>query len=202
MLADEFLRGYDIQQGLASKVAPQVFLKEPPQPLQVIRTTGRARDPRRQYDILKFPERVAGRKRESIVDVESRSSDPVFAQHSKQGRLFHQLRPGRVQEHRRRFEQPEMILPEDPLCSRRAWESQHQVVEWGQELFHLIQSEDALGQGSIRITGSLNEETIVPSPDGTAVHHPDPQAERAALTPRSEERRVGKECRSRWSPYH
>ena len=22
------------------------------------------------------------------------------------------------------------------------------------------------------------------------------------LTPRSEERRVGKECRSRWSPYH
>ena len=25
---------------------------------------------------------------------------------------------------------------------------------------------------------------------------------RAALLPRSEERRVGKECRSRWSPYH
>jgi len=25
---------------------------------------------------------------------------------------------------------------------------------------------------------------------------------RAALRPRSEERRVGKECRSRWSPYH
>ena len=23
-----------------------------------------------------------------------------------------------------------------------------------------------------------------------------------AVTPRSEERRVGKECRSRWSPYH
>ena len=27
-------------------------------------------------------------------------------------------------------------------------------------------------------------------------------AERAALQLRSEERRVGKECRSRWSPYH
>src|SRR6202167_6476462 len=27
-------------------------------------------------------------------------------------------------------------------------------------------------------------------------------AERAASTWRSEERRVGKECRSRWSPYH
>ena len=25
---------------------------------------------------------------------------------------------------------------------------------------------------------------------------------RAILEPRSEERRVGKECRSRWSPYH
>src|SRR2546422_8807438 len=25
---------------------------------------------------------------------------------------------------------------------------------------------------------------------------------RAAMVPRSEERRVGKECRSRWSPYH
>jgi len=26
--------------------------------------------------------------------------------------------------------------------------------------------------------------------------------ERRAITARSEERRVGKECRSRWSPYH
>ena len=33
---------------------------------------------------------------------------------------------------------------------------------------------------------------------------PDPQAIWAApgKHPRSEERRVGKECRSRWSPYH
>src|SRR3712207_9364042 len=28
------------------------------------------------------------------------------------------------------------------------------------------------------------------------------EAERAGLVRRSEERRVGKECRSRWSPYH
>ena len=28
------------------------------------------------------------------------------------------------------------------------------------------------------------------------------QAQGRALTSRSEERRVGKECRSRWSPYH
>src|ERR1035441_5706785 len=29
-----------------------------------------------------------------------------------------------------------------------------------------------------------------------------PRTRRQALTTRSEERRVGKECRSRWSPYH
>src|SRR3712207_9086220 len=28
------------------------------------------------------------------------------------------------------------------------------------------------------------------------------QSERYSVLPRSEERRVGKECRSRWSPYH
>src|SRR2546430_4669375 len=28
------------------------------------------------------------------------------------------------------------------------------------------------------------------------------ESDTACLTPRSEERRVGKECRSRWSPYH
>ena len=30
----------------------------------------------------------------------------------------------------------------------------------------------------------------------------DEENERMVLTTRSEERRVGKECRSRWSPYH
>src|SRR5256885_9903381 len=30
----------------------------------------------------------------------------------------------------------------------------------------------------------------------------DPASERECLVNRSEERRVGKECRSRWSPYH
>src|SRR5256885_4124569 len=29
-----------------------------------------------------------------------------------------------------------------------------------------------------------------------------PMIERLGILPRSEERRVGKECRSRWSPYH
>src|SRR5256884_295191 len=35
---------------------------------------------------------------------------------------------------------------------------------------------------------------------GIAIY--DTAAHLLALTPRSEERRVGKECRSRWSPYH
>ena len=38
----------------------------------------------------------------------------------------------------------------------------------------------------------------VPDPDGGE----GAQKEEAILTVRSEERRVGKECRSRWSPYH
>src|SRR5574340_865424 len=34
------------------------------------------------------------------------------------------------------------------------------------------------------------------------LHQSDQEYEPGALHPRSEERRVGKECRSRWSPYH
>ena len=35
-----------------------------------------------------------------------------------------------------------------------------------------------------------------------ACGHPLPEATLRLATTRSEERRVGKECRSRWSPYH
>src|ERR1019366_6196784 len=34
------------------------------------------------------------------------------------------------------------------------------------------------------------------------VYDPDPKKTQAFRAKRSEERRVGKECRSRWSPYH
>src|SRR2546427_12686056 len=37
---------------------------------------------------------------------------------------------------------------------------------------------------------------------GAARHTADHSATRGVHGPRSEERRVGKECRSRWSPYH
>ena len=40
--------------------------------------------------------------------------------------------------------------------------------------------------------------------ESTIISHgmPYPQNVETALNVRSEERRVGKECRSRWSPYH
>src|SRR5258708_31670674 len=37
---------------------------------------------------------------------------------------------------------------------------------------------------------------------GVTAPDPDPHITLAGGLPRSEERRVGKECRSRWSPYH
>ena len=37
---------------------------------------------------------------------------------------------------------------------------------------------------------------------GDAPYETLPALLKSALTERSEERRVGKECRSRWSPYH
>ena len=53
----------------------------------------------------------------------------------------------------------------------------------------------------IMIKGSIQEEdiTIV---NIYATNIGAPQYVRQMLTARSEERRVGKECRSRWSPYH
>src|SRR5258708_24848083 len=36
----------------------------------------------------------------------------------------------------------------------------------------------------------------------SALHNNDPNVVSVGVHPRSEERRVGKECRSRWSPYH
>ena len=60
--------------------------------------------------------------------------------------------------------------------------------------------QDALGERILGLSTALGEVTIEISAD---CHHivcerlrDDPR------TTRSEERRVGKECRSRWSPYH
>ena len=49
--------------------------------------------------------------------------------------------------------------------------------------------------------GDLDIVTTRWSPAGIYVLEND-ETKQFAATPRSEERRVGKECRSRWSPYH
>src|SRR3712207_9133865 len=43
---------------------------------------------------------------------------------------------------------------------------------------------------------------IVVSPDVSTIHYANVQLNPDPALERSEERRVGKECRSRWSPYH
>ena len=51
----------------------------------------------------------------------------------------------------------------------------------------------ALGAEYLVIEEGLSGRTCV---------YDDPDMDSVNLLPRSEERRVGKECRSRWSPYH
>src|SRR5579871_4388778 len=53
--------------------------------------------------------------------------------------------------------------------------------------------------GTIEIEASLNVRGEVT--DAHVTSGPE-ELRKEALTSRSEERRVGKECRSRWSPYH
>src|SRR5258705_8451649 len=71
----------------------------------------------------------------------------------------------------------------------------------------------ALGLPALTATGTVSSTTRVSASDGprlvTVIEYvpPGPPASTATrpsflTTMRSEERRVGKECRSRWSPYH
>jgi len=86
-----------------------------------------------------------------------------------------------------------------------------------QEVCHVLAREIATdGEGATRlievnVTGARNDteaeiaaKSVAESPlVKTAVHGGDPNWGRIAMAlGRSEERRVGKECRSRWSPYH
>src|SRR5256885_4762178 len=66
-----------------------------------------------------------------------------------------------------------------------------------------------LGTGSISLYGTpeLKARYLPPVRDGKAIaafalSEPEGGSDVAAMATRSEERRVGKECRSRWSPYH
>src|SRR5258707_15167459 len=63
------------------------------------------------------------------------------------------------------------------------------------------------------LTGPRNQSKVIPRPEGAQLTLPagfeanvfaegELQQPRGMVQARSEERRVGKECRSRWSPYH
>jgi len=66
-----------------------------------------------------------------------------------------------------------------------------------QEKLRLVASRDG-GEGSLKIIKTSKHTTPCSRPA-----NPSPSTfRRAATRGRSEERRVGKECRSRWSPYH
>src|SRR5258708_39127416 len=67
---------------------------------------------------------------------------------------------------------------------------------------HLCQGQEAVSVGAISAITSADYLTITYRGHGQALARGvDPEGAFAELM-RSEERRVGRECRSRWSPYH
>ena len=56
--------------------------------------------------------------------------------------------------------------------------------------------------GMLYSCSSENEEPVPPVQEGTGNDEKEKYTYVYQLKARSEERRVGKECRSRWSPYH
>src|SRR2546425_12864283 len=71
-------------------------------------------------------------------------------------------------------------------------------------VFHLNLSEGNQGKRlrSLRQVGNRDLATIYHELFHAYFDYVDFASGTPRMTPRSEERRVGKECRSRWSPYH
>ena len=59
-----------------------------------------------------------------------------------------------------------------------------------------------MNQDYYYISNSLDEVQLYILADGMGGYNGGEIASKIAVETRSEERRVGKECRSRWSPYH
>src|SRR5215203_4926647 len=100
------------------------------------------------------------------------------------------------------------------LSRRRAWQAAWSLTRLGtrRSVQGVIPSVELRAQNSIELsfpsqaTDSEGPEAHVNSTDASAKPAPSSGIESAEaqglLFARSEERRVGKECRSRWSPYH
>src|SRR3712207_4591971 len=113
----------------------------------------------------------------------------------------------------------------DPACSRDLHSKEHWHIMGGMDERdkHVVRSSEGRGEtfaevlarrvsrrGMLKGTAAVSATMVI----GTAIHtetataHATPSGlEFTSIAPspadrRSEERRVGKECRSRWSPYH
>src|SRR2546430_16573281 len=90
--------------------------------------------------------------------------------------------------------------------------SDHPGLEVLAEVAKVLAAGRAVEEGLAGVVGLLRRGLALPrcrlwlrSPDGSRfipIAGPDDETQLPGFTSRSEERRVGKECRSRWSPYH
>ena len=74
-------------------------------------------------------------------------------------------------------------------CEKIAYDHGHQEIDQEHFLYSLLTIDDSLIASLLEKMG-INKETFLS------------QVQELLNKKRSEERRVGKECRSRWSPYH
>src|SRR5260370_38452129 len=77
-------------------------------------------------------------------------------------------------------------------------------VQYWEDLAHIVQA--ARGRAlQVAVQGPAGERTVALTPGQTKrkdLFGDEQTVWEIGASPRSEERRVGKECRSRWSPYH
>src|SRR3989440_4205666 len=86
--------------------------------------------------------------------------------------------------------------------SDRDWSSDVCSSDLGTDTTDALQDQ-ATSSSSAMNNGNTSQEEETPAPAETEIAwHPVEAGEQAVQVERSEERRVGKECRSRWSPYH
>ena len=86
------------------------------------------------------------------------------------------------------------------LMQDRGWA--HVKKGWVGEQVYLEQNGEITAAMSIIFAPAVAGRTLAYAPRGPVCDPYDTETIAALMRERSEERRVGKECRSRWSPYH